>query len=235
MYKLSKLLRSGIVLGLSAITLFSCKGKDGEPGPRGDAGAGGPAGVQGQPGVRPGSRVKQGFVTGAITGFRQDGVTPLNETFRYEFTSVSDLSTFSSVRETKHAGVYDFAVQRGDSLDTQRFTLRFRAPLTLAADTVISTDIRFSRNLSNSQVLGVDGNYYQYNGRPQVVKLTNLAYNPQTGMLAGDYVYNAVNENVGTSTMSYSSSTGSGKPFTVTGSFNVQVPMVTSFRMGARQ
>ncbi len=230
MYKLFKLLRPGVVLGLSTIMLFSCKGKDGEPGPQGDAGQ---AGVQGQPGARPDSRTRQGFITGTLTGFRQDGVTPLNETFRYEFREANDLNYFNAIREAGQPGVYNISVQRGDSLGDNRFNLRFRAPLSFATDTITDVSIRFSKELTNNQLLGVDGNYYSYRGRPQVMKLSNLAYNQATGTLTGNYVYNATNESVSTSTLGYSSFTASGRPFTVTGSFDVMVPLVTGFRKQA--
>ncbi len=71
---------------LAAAALFSCKGKDGEPGPSGAAGAQGPAGatgVQGPAGQNYQQAYENGFIKGTIKGTRRDG-SAFEEPFEYK-------------------------------------------------------------------------------------------------------------------------------------------------------
>jgi hypothetical protein len=72
--------------------LFSCKGEDGDIGPKGDAGAAGPAGAQGPAGPAGPSAaqlLENGFIKGTLKGKRRDG-TAFEETFEYKLAEESD-------------------------------------------------------------------------------------------------------------------------------------------------
>jgi hypothetical protein len=230
MYMLTRLFHYSIALGLSAIVLFSCKGKDGDPGPQGDAGTMGAAGAKGQPGSPASYWRKGGFVKGTITGLRADGLTPIEETFNYEYTDGFLDLDFDAVRETNRPGVYEFGVYRLDSASKGYFNLTFRAPLDVSADTVSLIRFQYNKEVSNSQLWSAYGSLRQYQGKPTVAQLSNLAYNRNTGMLTGNFTWTAG----GASTSSYFNYSASGRPFTVTGSFSVLAPVVTSFRKGVR-
>lgn len=154
MYMLTRLFHYSVALGLTAIVLFSCKGKDGDPGPQGDAGAAGAAGAKGQPGGTAVLLTKGGFVKGTLTGFRADGVTPLNETFNFEYLHRNENLYTSSVRETEVTGVYEFNVQRADSLTRSVFRLNFYAPLDLSTNQLSYIEITYNKDLGNNKLLG---------------------------------------------------------------------------------
>ncbi len=231
MYMLTRLFHYSVALGLSAIVLFSCKGKDGDPGPQGDPGV---AGLQGQPGSRPTSVFKEGFVKGTITGFRADGVTPLNETFAYEFNDTRLASYYNYVRQTNHPNVYEFNIMRTDSLGRSSFDMTFRAPLNVSADTVNRVILSYNKDLSNNMVLGVEGSFWRSSGKATTVQLTNLAYNQSTGVLTGNIAWDVNNESVFTESLSYYNFSASEKPFRLTASFSVRAPLFTSFRKSTK-
>jgi hypothetical protein len=229
MYMLTRLFHYSVALGLSAVVLFSCQGKDGDPGPQGDAGV---AGAQGQPGSRPNGRIKDGFVKGTITGFRADGVTPLNETFAFEFNDTRLTRHYNYVRETNKPNVYEFNIRRVDSVGRSSFEMTFRAPLSVSADTVTRMELSYNRDLSANQVLGVEGFLQQPYGKPTTVRLTNLAYDQNTGLLTGDIGWNVTHEAIFTEGGTAYNYSGSERPFRVTASFSVRAPRFSSFRKG---
>jgi hypothetical protein len=233
MYTLTRLFHYSVALGLSAILLFSCKGKDGDPGPQGDAGTPGVTGPQGQPGSRASNLAKSGFVKGTITGFRADGVTPLNETFDYQYQYLRYKLSTTCVRETESPGIYEFTVERADSLTGSSFRMVFFAPLDLSASGVTVLDFDYSKDLGNNKLLGVDGYLSQSTGQSGIARLTNLTYNQSTGLLTGNVTWTAGSSAVPNSDFVNENSSGSGRPFTLTGSFSVQAPLVTSFRRSA--
>ncbi len=228
MYMLTRLFHYSVALGLSAVVLFSCGGKDGDPGPQGDAGV---AGAQGQPGIRPSYRVKDGFVKGTITGRRADLATPLNETFAFEFNDVRYVRN-NYVRETKTPNVYEFNIMRVDSLGRSSFDMTFRAPLSLSADTIKRVGLTYNRDLSAHQVLGVNCLLSQPYGKPAAVQLTNLAYDQNTGLLTGNIGWNVTNETIYNERGSATNYSASQTPIRVTASFSVRAPRLSSFRKG---
>ena len=232
MYMLTRLFHYSAALGLSAVLLCSCKGKDGDPGPQGDAGTPGVTGPQGQPGSLASHLTKSGFVKGTITGFRADGVTPLNETFDYQYQFLPYKLSTTCVRETESPGIYEFTVERGDSLTGSTFKMVFFAPLDLSASGVTVIRFDYSKDLGNNKLLGVDGYLSQSTGQTGLARLTNLAYNQSTGLLTGNVTWTAGRSDISNSDVVNENSSGSGRPFTLTGSFSVQAPLVTSFRRG---
>ncbi len=232
MYMLTRLFHYSVALGLSAIVLFSCQGKDGDPGPQGEAGTPGVTGPQGQPGNRASYRAKSGFVKGTITGFRADGVTPLNETFDYQYQFLPYKISSTCVRETESPGIYEFTVERSDSLAGSSFSMVFFAPLDLSASGVTAIRFVYSKDLGNNKLLGVDGLLSQSTGQSGLAQLTNLAYDQSTGLLTGNVTWTAGGSDVPSREFVSENSSGSGRPFTLTGSFSVQAPLITSFRRG---
>ncbi|MBD0257166.1 MAG: collagen-like protein [Cytophagales bacterium] len=230
---LTRLFHYSVALGLSAVVLFSCQGKDGDPGPRGDAGTPGVTGPQGQPGNRASNLTKSGFVKGTITGFRADGVTPLNETFNFEYQYLNYRISTTSVRETESPGIYEFTVERGDSLTGSRFRMVFFAPLDLSASGVTVIDFDYSKDLGNNKMLGVDGYLSQSTGQTGLARLTDLAYDQSTGLLTGSITWTAGGGDLPNRELVNENSSGSGQPFTLTSSFSVHAPLVTSFRRAA--
>ena len=228
MYMLTRLFHYSVALGLSGVVLFSCGGKDGDPGPQGDAGV---AGVQGQPGSRPSNRIKDGFVRGTITGFRADGVTPLNETFAFEFKDMRYVRA-DYVRETNTPNVYEFNIIRVDSVGRSAFAMAFRAPLNLSADTITRVELTYNRDLSAHQVLGVYCLLQQPYGKPTAVQLTNLAYDQNTGLLTGNIGWNVTNETIYNERGSATNYSASKTPIQVTASFSVRALRLSSFRKG---
>lgn len=234
MYMLTRLFHYSVALGLSAILLFSCKGKDGDPGPQGEAGTPGVTGTRGQAGGPAVLLSKGGFVKGTITGFRADGVTPINESFNFEYQDEEYKLYNSAVWETEEAGVYVFNVERIDSLTGSTFLMSFRAPLDLSAHVVSNADFYYSKDLGNNRMLGVEGRMYHHWGPAEIVKLTNLAYNQTTGLLTGNIAWTAGSSTVSTNESGYGNYSASGQPFTLTGSFSVQTPLISSFRKGVK-
>lgn len=239
---LTRLFHYSVALGLSAVVLFSCRGKDGDPGPQGDAGAAGTTGAKGQPGGSAVLYTKSGFVRGTLSGLRADGVTPINESFDYQFrretNSLSTPDNYANgtvVRDTEQAGLYKFSIERADSSSGGTLRLAFKAPLDLSQDAVVtSAYFNFNKDLGNNEVMGVDGNFTLMRGQaPPTVQVTNVRYSRSSGLLTGDFYWEAGEGTVSTTLYQYHSFSGSGKPFTVSGSFSVQAPLVTSFRKGA--
>jgi hypothetical protein len=171
-------------------------------------------------------------VKGTITGFRADGVTPLNETFDYQYQYLNYQLFTTSVRETESPGIYEFSVERGDSLTGSSFRMIFFAPLDLSASGVTVIDFDYSKDLGSNKMLGVDGYLSQSTGVSNIAKLTNLAYDESTGLLTGNITWTAGSTEAAASAFVNENSSGSGRPFTLTGSFSVQAPLVSSFRRG---
>jgi hypothetical protein len=83
---------SRMLVLLTAVALFNCKGKDGEPGPAGTPGEKGVAGAPGAQGL-PGQSFQQarenGFIKGTLKGTRRDG-SAFEEPFEYKIAYSSE-------------------------------------------------------------------------------------------------------------------------------------------------
>jgi hypothetical protein len=207
-----------VSLLISTAAVFTgCKPEDGNIGPKGAPGENGPVGPTGDKGRNGNLLYKGGFITGTLTGTGKDGVTPINETFRYEYT---DESTPLILREVD--GQYRFTVARADSSGNGNLELAFNTPLDFSSARFHSADLYFYKKVSEAQYKHLTGelNIHDY---PDTApgKITNFKYDAGTGIATGDYVWTANNTSVLTPTDSYNSRTSTGKTLTVTGSFSI--------------
>ncbi|MES2731346.1 MAG: collagen-like protein [Bacteroidota bacterium] len=224
---------STFYIGACAFMLCACNGKDGAPGPTGDPGAIGDAGALGPKGKDASTFIKNGTVSGKITGFRKDGITPLNENFQYGY-QFSSFDNRAIMKETTTAGMYEFSFTLYDSISfNKRFQLIFEAPLDLSSISVIDAQVIYSKLLDVTKVLEVQARFYTIAGKPtSPFTFTDMSYNQTTGLLTGNYVWQAENKYVDNS---YSSSTSTNLPLTVTGQFSIPFQQVSSFRISNDQ
>lgn len=201
----------------TATAFIACQPEAGNVGPRGTQGENGPAGPAGDKG-RSGSLLnKGGFITGTFTGKGKDGVTPLNETFRFEYTSDNGPMFFY---ETE--GQYHFTLVRADSAAFSNMEIAFRTPLDFSVARFYSADLDFYKKVSEAQYKTLAAGLSVYeNAGAAPGTITNFRYDPVTGIASGNYTWTADNTNVRTATEIYNSNTSTDQPLTVTGSFSV--------------
>jgi len=201
----------------TATGFTACQPEDGNVGPKGVQGENGPAGPAGDKG-RSGTLLnKSGFITGTITGKGKDGVTPINETFRFEYTEDNGPMILD-----EFDGQYRFTVTRADSAASSNLELAFNTPTDFSSAQFHSAELYFYKKVSDVQYKLLEGklNLYRYTTTAPG-KITNFKYDPSTGIVSGDYVCTANNAHVLTTTENYISITSTGQPFTVTGSFSI--------------
>lgn len=205
-----------LVVG-TATAFTACKPEDGDVGPKGVRGEAGPAGPAGDKGIAGNSLNKGGFITGTVTGKGKDGITPINETFRLEYTSDNGPLLFE-----EQEGVYYFVVVRTDSSAASNMELVFSTPLDFSSARLYSADLGFHKKVSETQYKYLAGDLYIY--RSTVTppgSITKFNYDPGTGIVSGDYTYTLNHVSTADGDNGYNSSSSTGQPLTVTGSFSI--------------
>jgi hypothetical protein len=203
---------------IGAATGFTgCQPEDGNVGPKGVQGENAPAGPAGDKG-RSGTLLnKSGFITGTITGKGKDGVTPLNETFRFEYTDDNAPLIFEEID-----GGYLLPLTRTDSSQVNFTEFYIQTSLDFSSARFIESTVYYHKKVSESQYKFLQSQLSIYQNTPAAPgKITNLRYDSATGILSGDYLWTADNTDVATDTDHYRSSTSTGQPMTVTGSFSI--------------
>ncbi|CAA9283981.1 MAG: hypothetical protein AVDCRST_MAG56-3955 [uncultured Cytophagales bacterium] len=203
-------------VALALGTFFSSCTKDGDIGPKGDPGEAGPAGDKGQTGSL---YFKNGFLTGTITGVGKDGVTPIGENFRYEYTG----SNAPFIYQTSGSQYY-FNLYRVDSVNRSHASLSFTMPSDFSAAQFTYGRVQYYKKVT-------DGHYKELTGDlllsqfsvPPPGAITDFSYDENTGVLSGRYTWTTNNQHVSNTTLRYLSTSSTGKPFTVTGTFSFVV------------
>ncbi len=206
-----------LALLLSTATVFTaCTPEDGNVGPKGTQGQTGPAGAAGDRGNHGALLHKGGFVAGTITGMGSDGVTPLNETFRYEFSG-----TATPVILRDNGDAYVFSIERTDSLANANTKLVFTTTPNFSSAQFQSGQLRFYRKVS-------DARYVHLAGSVTIVQftadspgtITNFRYDAATGLTTGNYTWTGGGF-TGTSGQNYYYGfSTTNRPFQVTGFFS---------------
>jgi hypothetical protein len=197
-----------LLLGLLSL-LAACQ-SDGEVGPKGQNGANGPAGDKGPTGSL---YYKTGFIRGTITGTGKDGVTPINETFNYEFSGSQLPLIFTQSTEGNFCYPW-----RTDSTNTSSISMGFTASADFTTAKVRNLYLNFYKKTGATQYKELGGQLSVYSaGVESPATITRLAYNPATGLLTGDFTWR-VEPTTGSS--QYYSRSSTGRPFTVTGAFS---------------
>ena len=201
----------------TATGFMGCRPEDGDVGPKGVQGENAPAGPAGDKG-RSGTLLnKSGFITGTVTGKGKDGVTPVNETFRFEYTDDNAPLIFEEIN-----GGYLLPLTRTDSSQVSSAEFYIYTSLDFSSARFIETTLSYHKKVSESQYKFLQGQMSVYeNTNAAPGEITNLRYDSATGILSGDYSWTADNTDVATDTDNYRSSTSTGQPMTVTGSFSI--------------
>jgi hypothetical protein len=207
-----------LALVVGTATVFTaCKPEDGDVGPKGIQGEAGPAGPAGDKGVAGSSLNKGGFITGTITGKGKDGVTPINETFRLEYTSDNGPLLFE-----EQEGVYYFVVVRTDSSAASNMELIFSTPLDFSSARFYSADLSFHKKVSETQYKYLAGDVFVYGSTVTPPgHVTKFNYDRSTGILSGDYTYTLKQVSTADEGNGYGGTSSTGQPLTVTGSFSI--------------
>jgi hypothetical protein len=200
-----------------ATAFTACQPEDGNIGPKGTQGENGAAGSAGDKGPNGTLLNKSGFIMGTITGKGKDGVTPINETFRFEYTEDNAPLLFEEIN-----GGYFLTLARVDSSQASSAEFHIFASPDFSSAQFIATELEFHKKVSDAQYKFLEGtmDIYQYTDAAPG-KITNFKYDAGTGIVSGDYSWTADNTDVNTETNNYNSSTSTGQPLTVTGSFNL--------------
>ncbi|MES2731344.1 MAG: hypothetical protein V4714_06335 [Bacteroidota bacterium] len=212
---------------ITALTLLgSCKKKDGEIGPKGATGDKGAVGVTGPKGTDAQLIYKNGFISGTVTGLGKDGITPINENFRYEFSysslpAVLTKRIINGIADTTYT--INFALY--DSLNTSSAILSFNTETSLTNSTAdfSSGTLSLIKKVNTNQYKELSGYYYvSRTNTPKKGSVTNLKYDQNTGMLSADFTWSVDNTNVYNEFNYYYSVSNTGQPFTVKGAFSIK-------------
>lgn len=183
------------------IAIASCSGDDGDTGPQGEQGAKGDKGDTGAAGAD--ALAKNGYIDGTVTGTRQDG-TAFTETFKYEYRG--DITILDDD---------DFYVYRNSDLGDDSQYIEIDGSIANAGtpqQTVTPTYFRleFIKEISVNTLFRLDAWFYNNEGNSADVTITNYSYNATTGVLTFNYSF----------TGDGTDDNSTGKPITITGSFN---------------
>ncbi len=201
----------------TATGFTGCQPEAGNVGPKGVQGENAPAGPAGDQGRSGTLFNKSGFITGTITGKGKDGVTPVNETFRFEYTEDNAPLIFEEID-----GGYTLHLARADSSPVSVAEFHLHTSLDFSSARFIESTLYFHKKVSESQYKFLQGRLSVYENTDAAPgKVTNLRYDSAAGILSGDYSWTANNKEVFTETVHYRSSTSTGQPMTVTGSFSI--------------
>lgn len=201
----------------TATGFTGCQPEDGNVGPKGIQGENAPAGPAGDKGRSGTFLNKSGFITGTITGKGKDGVTPINETFRFEYTYDNAPLIFDEID-----GGYVLPLSRADSSQVNFADFYIHTSLDFSSARFIESTVYYHKKVSESQYKFLQGELSVYEHTDAVPgEITNLRYDSATGILSGDYSWTAYNTDVFRETDHYRSSTSTGQPMTVTGSFSI--------------
>lgn len=214
-------------------------GEDGPPGPQGSDGAKGATGVKGPDGE---ALVKSGNVTGTVTGQRGDG-SALNETYRLDY-----MYNFSPTTITKTSTGYVINFTRLDSLLNTSVFLSFQTDLNFGNPKLMNSNFSLRKRLENNEYALNSAFLYYYNDKssfepaPVTGTISNVAYNPATGLLTGNYAWQVDNTEYNDSGyingnyyyVYFVNRTNSGKSLQVSGTFSIPMK-VRSYRVRAGQ
>jgi hypothetical protein len=205
-----------VALAFSLGTVLSSCTKDGNVGPKGNQGEAGPAGDKGQTGSL---YFKNGFITGTITGTGKDEVTPIQETFRYEYSGSDAPYVFKA-----NGNQYFFNLHRLDSLNRGNASLSFSTPADFSSAAFSSARIEYYKKVTDGQYKQLSGSLTlsQFTTTPPGA-ITDYQYNEANGVLSGSYTWYTDNQSVNNETYRYSSTSSTGQPFTVKGTFSFVV------------
>jgi|GEM_PF-1588535 len=233
-------IKNNVMLLVCVGVLAGCQpGKDGAPGPQGPAGAKGAPGAIGQDGEQ---MVKSGSITGTVTGSRADG-TPINETIDFQYFPPSTESTFE--RNSDRIRLHVF---RSDSSQSSSLSLSFEVNNDFTNPRFVFGNYYARKAGSNNAFALAAANFFyhgfntSYVPAPVTGTFSNVAYNPNTGLLTGNFNWEVTNtffDDRGTNTngvyqVTYQNYSGSGKPMQLTGTFSIPTKQ-RAFRVRAGQ
>jgi hypothetical protein len=214
-------------------------GEDGPPGPQGADGTKGATGIKGLDGE---ALVKTGNITGNVTGQRGDG-SALNETYRLDFMYNSNPTTIN-----KTSTGYAISFTRLDSLLNTSASLSFQTDLNFKNPKLMNGNFSLRKRLENNDYALNSAYLSYYNDKstfePATVTgaISNVVYNPVTGLLTGNYAWQVDNTEFNDSGyingnyyyVYYVNRSNSGKSLQVSGTFSIPMK-VRSYRVRAGQ
>ncbi|CAA9283983.1 MAG: hypothetical protein AVDCRST_MAG56-3956 [uncultured Cytophagales bacterium] len=233
-------IKNKVMLLVCVGVLAGCQpGKDGAPGPQGPAGAKGAPGAAGQEGEQ---MVKSGSIAGTVTGARADG-TPINETIDFQYFPPSTESTFERNSDRIRLSIF-----RSDSSQNSSLWLSFEVNNDFTNPRFV-VGIYYARKAGSNNGFALAAANFIYDGfntsyvpAPVTGTFSNVAYNPNTGLLTGNFNWQVTNtfhsdSGIGANgvyQVNYQNYSGSSKPMQLTGTFSIPMKQRT-FRVRAGQ